>query len=164
MSNEIDKTELETVLIDVRTAYRLIFSYQHRLMSSIQKLAGEYKLIYGAPKFCSTPQLKSFFKLSRWSWDYLPIYHFEFRFKISDEFHLCVVHVSDSGFYENIDPTNKDRLNIDKFKSAEKSKSFIYLLYCHKDLSNELRNKLSLDKAQNEHIDTNETPYYGKRY
>ena len=135
-------------------------------LKSIHDLAIEYKLVYGAPRFCAAPQLRKFFKISRWSWDYLPIYHFEFRFKVkeNEQYRLCLIHVSDSGFYDKPENVNQDRVNLNKFLPPKNSESYLYVLYCHTDLPVIKRNELSVDNENSEHISNDENVYFGKRY
>ena len=126
MNNKNTSSQIETILVDVRKAYRLLYTYQRRVMDIIQFIGDLTSRRYqgGWSKFSnSSPKDgKGGVDLSFWAWDYLNMYCYEFHFADlvigQNSVGLSVWLVSDSGFY---DSEIGDQPNIESFSSVENS-------------------------------------------
>lgn len=78
-------TELTDALADVRKAYRLIWSYQRRMMDLIQVIADDFQELQfyaWSPLHTRRPtQLTSNPLKGKWAWDMLPFYKVSFLYK-----------------------------------------------------------------------------------
>lgn len=103
----MEHLNLEKVLIDVRTAYRLLHDYQRRLLDIVISIRDGYNRNYfqSQPKFSDRTPSKNDKHLDRWSWDWLNLYYTEFKFdSYSDgqnEHHFGIFLISDDGYYRN---------------------------------------------------------------
>ncbi|PQJ79314.1 hypothetical protein [Polaribacter porphyrae] len=161
----MDNKDLDKVLGDVRIAYRLLYEYQKRVLDLVSYLGNNLGFSYeqGCPRFSSTVPRKGKRVLSRWSWDWLNMYFYEFHFgtqeKNNDKITMSVIIQSDTGYYDGkTSNSQEDRLNLDNFKPVELSNSriiFIFELngnwtiddsFLKKDISNNVREWISESK------------------
>ncbi|GHC52964.1 hypothetical protein [Roseibacillus persicicus] len=135
--------EYTTLLSDVRKSYRLLHDYQKLVMNSLKYISTELDIPFrgGWSKF-SNPQPRSGAgSLTNFAWDWLGMYHYEFRFDYRSGNHrginvenknfvtLCAILINDSGFYENQD-ANRNKENLQTFQPVEESKSkMLFLLF-----------------------------------
>jgi hypothetical protein len=132
MENTLNKKELDDVFIDVRKSYRLLYSYQRRMMDLVQFIGTHYGFQYvqGWSEFSSAREPKKL-KLNNSAWDMLGMYCFTFQFSTKDfgkykNIELLVVLVNDTGFYD-ISKNRKDRVHIDKFSDVNDAKTQLHL-------------------------------------
>jgi hypothetical protein len=101
--NKIEKQDLEEILLDVRKAYRLLFLYQERVLSSMKYIKQVLKLNEPKGHACTSYPIKQdTYMLSNWAWDWLAMYNYEFSFNVipNTSTNLSIVVVSDSGLFE----------------------------------------------------------------
>lgn len=139
MSKEIDK-----VFIDVRNAFRLLNSYQNRILDIVNYIREQtdYTDMWGSRKWYSeeignknSPD-SSYAKLNLSrdkcsGWNFLYGHFFEYYFgqlETEDKriVEMSVFQVSDDGYFISND-INKSMDNVSKFKKAEESHSYIVL-------------------------------------
>lgn len=138
MSKEIDK-----VFIDVRNAFRLLNSYQNRILDIVNYIREQtdYTDMWGSKNWYSEEirnkksPAPDYAKLNvrrdMWGWNFLYGYIFEYYFgqlekKDKRIVEMSVFQVSDDGFFISNDE-NKSMDNVSKFKKAEESHSYIVL-------------------------------------
>lgn len=126
--------ELKNSLIEVRKAYRLLYDYQKKVLDLIQFIGSEFGRSYngGYSKYCNVTPRNGKGSLNNWAWDWLNMYYYEFNFHIEkDRDYFSVVLISDTGFYEakNEDSNFNDKLEINKYKSAENSSTKLAFVY-----------------------------------
>jgi len=124
----MNEYEFEKTLIEVRKSYRLIYLYQRRVLDLINFIGSKLALNFhsGWSKFSNPAKINTRAKLTYWSWDWLMLYFYEFHFGIvRDEIKFSIILQSDSGFFES---DSKDKLDISKFLSSEKSSTKLYFV------------------------------------
>ncbi|MDB5250656.1 MAG: hypothetical protein JWQ40_5050 [Segetibacter sp.] len=117
--------DIDVVLLEVRKAYRLLYTYQRRVMDIMEFVADQTSRRYagGWSKFSASSPKDGKGSLDQtWAWDWLNMYCYEFWFgeKIIDgnNISFSVWLVSDTGFY---DTASEDALDISKFNVVEDS-------------------------------------------
>ncbi|WP_418892894.1 hypothetical protein [Limibacterium fermenti] len=123
--------EFNNALCDVRKAYRLIYSYQSRMLD----LAYFIKSKLDFPSFLGFKHYSEPIVQKRngelriwnnmWAWDFLYSYMFEYDFENvlmenGEEYGLSIIQYSDTGFFES---NGIDRLDIDSFAKEDESGS-----------------------------------------
>ena len=139
---KINLNEFNQVLQDVRTAYRLIALYQTRVKDIVRYIMDNYQLTYagGYQKFsASNPRNGKSAKLNNYTWDWLPMYMYQFTAKEfkkdSDEYCFHVYHVADSGYFDQFGPERgPDRLNITAFGPVASSKTRLFFVLSRNDV------------------------------
>ena len=117
-------SEFDTVLVDVRKAYRLLYLYQRRVMDMVQFIGDslEFRFSGGFPKFSNNTPKEGKGDLDNWAWDWINMYFYEFRFIPQDfsnsKIHFSVCIQSDTGFY---DMASKEPLDVYSFSDASKA-------------------------------------------
>jgi hypothetical protein len=126
----INKVELETALIDVRKAYRLLYSYQRRVMDTVKFIADTLakSVSSGWSIYSSTtPRDGSKLNLDSWAWDWLNMYMYEFFFGTTevgaDKINFGIIIQSDTGPYDS--EKVKVGTEIEMFASPEESQTRI---------------------------------------
>ncbi|AJH14536.1 hypothetical protein [Myroides profundi] len=144
MKTNITKQELNEGLINVRSAYRLIFEHQKRVLNTIDYIKDKFGMkADGGNKFFSDPiSIKRadypevWTSSGMWAWDFLYSYCFEFYFgnqeiKIDDlsfRFDLSVVQVSDTGFWDS-ENEHKTELDTQTFNAVKSSESYFVFVF-----------------------------------
>lgn len=167
-SHKIEKEELKDMLVDVRKAYRFLYVFQERVLDLIKYIESYYGTSYiGGYVHYSDPLSHGKDKLDKSAWDFLPMYHFEYQFIVSDpndnEFILSVLIQCDTGFYDTDNMLNGDKKELEKYKSPEESKSFIHLVLREESDSdiNDYKIKLGRVKSTSPyHYPNQNTPSY----
>ncbi len=125
--------ELEEAFVDVRAAFRLLYSFQRRVMDIVQEIGRSLgqKFEGGYPHFalCKDSLFRKENSLELWAWDYLRayVYDFHFGFDAETKIRFSVTLVSDTGFFDAQEKDGlNDRLAVEKFASAESSATKIY--------------------------------------
>lgn len=131
MNNKMTTNEFSDVLIDVRSAYRLLYLYQKRMLELVKVLGNKLNFFYsgGWVKFSDPCPRNGRGSLDNWPWDWLNLYAYEFNFQTKeigkDVIDFSIILISDNGAYINEAAHNE----IEKFKNVEESNSlFIFIL------------------------------------
>lgn len=126
----LSENELEEVFVDVRKAYRLVYSYQRRVLDMIDfiRIVLEQKSPMGKNIF-STPVLDGkAVDLKRWAWDWLPLYCHEFKFedkKVGEETYTFAIAVyADNGAEDR--KKDFDETEVEFFAPVENAQTQIY--------------------------------------
>ncbi|MCG8477003.1 MAG: hypothetical protein MI784_16170 [Cytophagales bacterium] len=163
--------EFQNVLQDVRSAYRLLYLYQRRIMDTINFIGNQYSYSVqeGWCKFSNrTPSPKSAGIINKWSWDWLNMYLYEFYFgsrKIKeDKLYFSILIQSDTGMW---DENSGNKLNVASFGNVAEAKSRLIFIVgkngFDRPVEDLLKNKL--DKTHFEFSDENgEIKRYARAY
>ncbi len=122
--------EFNNLLVDVRQAYRLLYSYQQRIIDTIKYIGNalEIELISGHPIFTNTP-VDGKVNLNQWAWDWLPMHVYEFDFSTA-KYSFAIYLVNDTGFY---DVNDIEPIQVDKFAGIGESISNLVFVIGKKD-------------------------------
>lgn len=126
--------KINTTLLEVRKAYRLLYNYQDRLLDLVSFIGGKYGFSYsgGYSKFSNVTPRDGKGTLTNWAWDWLNLYFYEFYFqqkanrKSGSTIYFSVFIVNDSGFFDardGGDDRKTSKIDTSTFKSVEESKS-----------------------------------------
>lgn len=125
MEFENSNKQIDSVFLQVRQAYRLLYTYQKCVLDIMQFIGDQTSRRYagGWSKFsASSPKDGKGTLDETWAWDWLNMYCYEFWFGeeiiAENKINFSIWLVSDTGFY---DTGSQDELDIEKFNSAEKS-------------------------------------------
>jgi hypothetical protein len=115
--------------LEVRKSYRLLFDYQRRILDLMKFIGETYNVSFkkGRPLFSG----KGSNSLTNWSWDWLNMYCYDFRFEgkeTKNPTQFSVILKNDSGFYEANQENTIHRLDIENFKVVEDSKTELILV------------------------------------
>ncbi|RYY41658.1 MAG: hypothetical protein EOO08_00575 [Chitinophagaceae bacterium] len=128
----LSSEQFDATLVDVRKAYRLLYSYQRRVMDTIQLIGEKFDRYepLGFPLFSGmAPREGGKVNFDSWAWDWLPMYCYEFYFGKavigSDEYDFAISIYSDSGWEDNLG--EHDQTEVENFAVPEKSGSWIYM-------------------------------------
>lgn len=135
MINKIKEQDLQdNILLDVRKAYRLLFLYQQRVLSSIKVIQQKLKLNEptGWAK-ASKPirqQQKAVLSKNPGAWDWLAMYNYEFYFDTipNTKTYFSILIVSDSGLFEKneiVSENHQKFLDINNYATPEKSDTLV---------------------------------------
>jgi hypothetical protein len=98
-------SKIESALLDVRRAYRLLHEYQRMVLDAVDFIGKEFDLVYvgGWPKFSNAAPRDGAGQLSNWSWDWLNMMFYEFHFRKDltggGQLRLSVLLISDTGYF-----------------------------------------------------------------
>jgi hypothetical protein len=101
----VSASKIESALLDVRRAYRLLHEYQRLVLDAVDYIGKEFGLTYvgGWPKFSHATPREGTGQLSNWAWDWLNmvLYEFHFRKTLPDGSRLrfSVLLISDTGYF-----------------------------------------------------------------
>jgi hypothetical protein len=130
--SKITKDQLSNILVDVRKAYRLLYSYQRRVMDTVQFIGAQLSKHEpnGYPLFSSmAPGEGRKVNFDNWAWDWMPMYCYEFYFgkeeKNGNAYEFAISIYSDSGYDDS--EGDHDQTQVEKFVSPEQSTTKIYL-------------------------------------
>lgn len=126
----MNQDELDNFLEDSRKSFRNLYIYIDRvkdIMKYIDSLLLGHNYTSGHTQFSKIAADRTRALLSKWAWDWLPMYNYEFHFGVSIETNVSfsIIVVADTGFY---DTEQKEKLNIDHFGDIEQSISKV--IFC----------------------------------
>jgi len=128
---KLDKQKLETVFIDVRKAYRLLYFYQRRVMDTANLCAQqlERNIQYGYSLYsANAPKNGSRLNLNRWAWDWLNMYSYEFHLgeEVVDEnvYNSAIAVHADSGLDDS--PQGVTPIDVERFANVDQCITKIY--------------------------------------
>lgn len=121
-----------TVLKDVRYAYRILALYQRRVLDIVEYVMNAYNMKFesGWSKYSNMAKHGNRAKLGYWSWDWLPMYLYQFSASSKDfngdklTFHI--LHQSDTGFYDVSVDKKIDRRDVEAFNKVEDSQTRLF--------------------------------------
>lgn len=119
---------IEPDLLQVRKAYRLLYDYQARVLDLVSYCGSRMKFSYygGWAQFSDSTPKNGKGYLDLWSWDWLNMYCYQFKFKTQklgeNTLDLSIFIVSDDGFYNSLSST-KSRIDVENFAPVEHSKT-----------------------------------------
>ncbi len=158
--NNINNSNVEALLCDVRKAYRLLHIYQKRVLDLVNFISNYwgFKLNSGNPWFSNASFQRSSVKLNQWPWDWLPMYCYNFYFNREGDIPLWlgIIIQSDTGYYDNM---NVDINSPLEFPSPKDSDTRIILLINDKPWLEREDGAFSKNKIEYEGDDC-----YGKAY
>jgi hypothetical protein len=132
---KINNSDFSDILKDVRTSYRLLALYQTRLKDVVKYVLDKYNLNFeaGYGKFSTPSKDGKSVKLENWSWDWLPMYLYQFSAqplkKDDDQYFFHVFHQADTGFYDVFEDTrDPKRLSVAEFGSAQAAKTRLFFV------------------------------------
>lgn len=142
-TSNITKQELNSGLTNIRSAYRLLFEHQKRVLNTIGFIKDQFGMkADGGNKFFSDtiagkrgdyPEVRT--RSGMWAWDFLYSYCFEFYFgsksisidEIGYSYDLSIIQVSDTGFWES-ENDHKTELETQTFSDVKDSSScFVFV-------------------------------------
>lgn len=130
MPNKLSKPDFEEVLTDVRSAYRLVYLYQRKVLDVVRIIGNKLQFSYhrGYPKFSDPSITRGKEGLDDWAWDWLNLYLYEFNFETKEldkhKIDFSVVLQSDSGAYLS----GAEATDIEKFESPGRSSSRLFFI------------------------------------
>ena len=137
---------VDLLFADVRTAHRLIFEYQKRVLDLIFYIKGKFnfsKRIGGYKRFSypiskireysnEYPEANLNIFNSMWAWDFLYSYMMEFYFgeitKNKHAYCMSIIEISDTGYYSSRQP-NKDKQDIQTFANIDDSDTLLIFVF-----------------------------------
>lgn len=131
------KTEIETALVDVRKAYRLLYDYQRSALDAAKYVGSQLGLEYqgGYSHFSNSAPKDGKGFLDNWAWDWLNLIFYEFHFnrQVSRDncLNMSIWLFSDTGFFVS-DHAAPDKLAVSTFASPEKSGTKLGFLFYRK--------------------------------
>jgi hypothetical protein len=120
------KTDIESALVDVRRAYRLLYDYQRAALDSAKYIGSQLGLEYkgGHSYFSDCAPRDGRGSLDNWAWDWLNLMCYEFHFQqtiAKDKYlNFSIWLFSDTGYFIS-DHSAPDQLIVNTFASPEKS-------------------------------------------
>ena len=143
MHNTITKEDLKKGLVHIRSAYRLIFEHQKRVLNIIDYIKDQLGLKGdGGNKYFSDPIASKrgdypHLKIvsGMWAWDFIFSYCFEFYLGHQDyefegqnyNYEISIIQVSDTGFWDS-DDDFKTELDTKTFQDVKKAEScFVFI-------------------------------------
>lgn len=106
--NKIDHAELDSALVDVRKAFRLLHAYQRRILDTTKFITDilSKSIQSGCTDFSGiAPRNGSKMDLDRWAWDWIPMYTYEFYFGKTvieaDTIQFAFLFLSDTGAFNS---------------------------------------------------------------
>lgn len=168
---QIDISQFESSLEDVRKAYRLLYLYQQRVIDIIRYIANEYSVHtgHGWSKFSENTPKGSKVHLGRSAWEWLNMYFYVFNMEnktiqgTGEEIDLRFVLQSDTGYY---DAGIQSKQDVTNFAPAEESQTRLILTAGISELPEVTGHLLQnhLCKNSNELIVAREHRWIGKPY
>lgn len=131
--DKLNTKEINEVLKDVRSAYRLLSLYQKRLLDIVKYISNRYNLSFnsGWSKFSNASSNGNRASIDRSSWDWLNLYLYEFNLgtiKIKDhDYNFKIVHQADTGFYDVRDQ-KISRDNADQFADVNVASTRLFFV------------------------------------
>lgn len=121
----MNQHELEHFLEDSRKSFRNLYIYIERvkdIIKEIDSIIEGHGYTSGHTQFSNIAKDNKLARLNKWTWDWLPMYNYEFHFGVNTEKNVSfsIIVIADTGFY---DTSMKDKLDIDHFGDIEQSVS-----------------------------------------
>jgi hypothetical protein len=139
---KINNSDFNDILQDVRTSYRLLALYQTRLKDVVKYVLDKYNLNFeaGYVKFSTPSKDGKGVKLENWSWDWLPMYLYQFSaqpFKRNgNQYFFHLFHQADTGFYDVFEDTrDSKRLRVADFGPVQNAKTRLFFVLSKNDES-----------------------------
>ncbi|WP_417857536.1 hypothetical protein [Xanthomarina gelatinilytica] len=132
--DKLNTTQINDVLKDVRTSYRLIALYQKRLLDTVKYISNSFNVSFnsGWSKFSNPASHGNRANINKLSWDWLTLYLYEFNLgsiKIGDDtYRLKIVHQADTGFYDANEDKKVMKQNVDQFADASTSSTRLFFV------------------------------------
>lgn len=145
--DQLNPTQINEALKDVRNAYRLLALYQKRILDIVKYVSNKYNtgdidnctgFQGGYSKFSKQASHGNRVSIDdKWSWDWLSMYLYEFNLgskKIEEnEYHFKIVHQADTGFYDASIDKNISKLSSDQFGDVDGSKTRLFFVLSKND-------------------------------
>lgn len=143
---EMNNKQVNSLFADIRTAHRLIYEYQKRVLDLVFYIKGKLKFpgkVGGYKRFSNTigttrAYRKSYEKANldisntMWAWDFLYSYMMEFNLGEIEEskraFSMSIIEISDTGYYSS-HQQNRDRQDIQTFANVEDSSTMLIFVF-----------------------------------
>lgn len=129
------KQELDNQLVEVRKAYRLLYSYQKRVLHTIKYISQNLGFEYAKDIPYYMENKRKSLECSAWDW--LNMYSMEFRMYPKElnnkKLHLSFLLLSDTAIFK--DGLSMD--SIEEFEDAEKSKTKLALIFSDVELNDD---------------------------
>lgn len=144
---KLNETDLNHLMQDVRSSFRLLALYQKRLLDLVNYIGNQFALDFerGGPQFSNAGGNGKNFSLDHSGWNWLVLYFYSFKFspkKIGEDiFRFRIIHQADTGFYD-VGSSDLSKLAIDSFNEVENAKTRLFLVLCKNDNSFPLQNFL----------------------
>lgn len=125
MNNEFD-----TAMKDVRASFRLLYSFNRRILDLMKYISSRLGLTYtgGSPTYSDGSPRIGDTNLDRWGWDWLSLYFWEFAFS-SGEYYFAIYLQCDTGSWD----TSVDAREVEKYGDIENSKTRLIFVISKKD-------------------------------
>lgn len=123
--DQLNSTEINNALKDVRNAYRLLALYQTRLLDVIKYSANAYNTSFdsGWSKFSNAAVNGRNANIDKLSWDWLTLYLYEFNLggiEIGENrYNFKIVHQADTGYYDASEFERVSPKNVDQFGNVD---------------------------------------------
>lgn len=137
--DKLNTTEINAVLKDVRSAYRLLALYQKRLLDIVKYTANTYNVSFnsGWSKFSNAASHGNKASIDKSSWDWLNLYLYEFNLgsikRDGDSYHFKIVHQADTGFYDVSKDQKTSIDNVDQFAEVSVSSTRLFFVISKND-------------------------------
>ena len=124
-------SQLDNALCDVRKAFRLLYSYQLRVLDLVKFISNnlEYDYKGGNSIFSNPCPRNGKGNLNLWAWDWLNMYYYEFFFGYKTiaghNITFSIFIQSDTGYFDTED---NSRISVEKFTLVENSKTRLILV------------------------------------
>jgi hypothetical protein len=137
--DKLNTTEINTVLKDVRSSYRLLALYQKRLLDIVKYTANTYNVSFnsGWTKFGNAVPNGNRASIDRSSWDWLNLYLYEFNLgsikRDGDTYHFKIVHQADTGYYDVSKDQKTSIDNVDQYADSSVSGTRLFFVISKND-------------------------------
>ena len=119
---------LSDALLDVRSAYRLLYEYQRRVLDLVRYIGDAIGLHFADGESWLSHLADEKSGPQNWAWDWLGMYHYEFRFRAPGTLRFSVVLVSDTGYFDTNASGVPQPLKPEVFASPELSETKLILM------------------------------------
>lgn len=137
--DKLNNTQINEVLKDVRSSYRLLALYQKRLLDVIKYTTNTYNVSFnsGWSKFSNPASHGNRASIDKWSWDWLSMYLYEFNLGHinidGDSYHFKIVHQADTGFYDASVHKKIKKENVAEFTDVSASSTRLFFVISKHD-------------------------------
>jgi hypothetical protein len=144
--------EFDNLLENVRNSYRLLYSFNRRLLDLMKYIGKRFNIPYagGWAKFSNPSPGYGKGNLDAKAWDWLNLYFYEFTF-VKEEIKFSIIFQADTGRWDS----EVDNLEIEKFEKADKSKSKLIFIFSNTeywDMDQALDDKYLKGEYENEYM------------
>ena len=130
------KSEIESSLVDVRKAYRLLYDYQRAALDAVKYIGSQLGFDYqgGYSHFSDSAPRDGRGSLDNWAWDWLNLMFYEFHFQREGAkgklVNLSIWLFSDTGYFIS-DHAAPDKRAVNTYASSEKSGTKLGIVVYH---------------------------------